>query len=87
VSRTAVQDNIRALALALIVLFLVTSVGVGRRMLLSPELANDPQDPRVAAVAFDRARGPVLVTGSFGVAAPVRELMKGITPERLADHF
>lgn len=59
-NRTAVQDNIRALALVLIVLFLVTSVGVGRRMLLSPELANDPQDPRVAAVAFDRARGTVL---------------------------
>jgi len=60
VNRTAVGDNLRALALALIVLFLLTSVGVGRRMLLSPELANDPQDPRVAAVAFDRSRGPVL---------------------------
>jgi len=60
VNRTAVGDNIRALALALIALFLLTSVGVGRRMLLSPELANDPQDPRVAAVVFDRARGPVL---------------------------
>ena len=59
-NRTAVGDNIRALALALIALFLLTSVGVGRRMLLSPELANDPQDPRVAAVVFDRARGPVL---------------------------
>ena len=55
-----VTRNVRRLAVLIVVLFLITSLGVGRRMLLSPELANDPQDPRVAALTLGRARGPIL---------------------------
>lgn len=56
-----IERQIRLLALAVGVAFLVTSLGVARWMLVeAAALGADPYNPRLAAASADRARGAIL---------------------------
>jgi peptidoglycan glycosyltransferase len=65
----SVAGNIRSLALALALAFLVTSIGVGYwTMVASDDLAGDPFNPRLVAAIRDRPRGKI-VDSAGGVLA------------------
>ncbi|MBM4420129.1 MAG: hypothetical protein FJ034_00795, partial [Chloroflexi bacterium] len=68
----SIAANVRALAIAVGVAFLVTSLGVGRWMLFeAPRLARDSFNPRLVAAAADGPRGPILARDGTPLAVTV----------------
>ncbi|HUG56520.1 MAG TPA: penicillin-binding transpeptidase domain-containing protein [Candidatus Limnocylindrales bacterium] len=65
--------NIRALALAIALAFLATSLGVGYWSLVaSADLARDPFNPRLVAALQDRPRGRILAQEGSELAVSAR---------------
>ena len=68
-----IAANIRALTLAIAVLFLLTSLGVGYWTLVAAsELAADPFNPRLIAAVRDRPRGRIVDQSGRDLAVSVR---------------
>jgi len=77
VTTRSIAANIRALTLALAVLFLVTSIGVGYWTLVAgDELNGDPFNPRLVAALRDRPRG-LLVDASGATLAESAQTADG----------
>jgi len=68
-----IAANIRGLTLAIAVLFLLTSLGVGYWSLVAAsELAADPFNPRLIAAVRDRPRGRIVDRDGHDLAASAR---------------
>jgi len=78
----SIGSNIRSLAMAIALAFLVTSAGVGYWTLVAGEsLSSDPFNPRLVAAIRDRPRGQILAADNSVLAESVK------TPDGYVRHY